>query len=380
MVVTLLPLAAPRSALAQGLQISVSPTWGPTGTEVTVRGTGWPIQYYPSVHLTITERRGDGFPTHLGDEYATPDKDDNFVKKIKIPASATPGIVKISAIIGNGSGANADFYVGSQPPQATKCPLTFIGLHGISEGPDKRSKAVTPSKAVIDVWTRFSKLAKDRGVSLYEDPDHLEFPKLEPHEFVVAQGKVVDPLRILGVNVPSAINEGVAYLEEAAKRAQSHCAPARLVIVGYSEGAWIARQWLEDTTWSKDAIVGIMTIADPQWDDGQYKGLAQIDKGLALKISPHKAIQPYRPANPLGWRFGAVCNEADAICGRGYDLTHAGHSKRSAELLLMLAGGAGGWGLLDRDGCRAHCPDVYINNGATTQVANWLIDLALVSK
>lgn len=348
-------LVTPGSAAAQGQSLAISPTWGPVGTKVTVTGTGWPIEYYPSVHITITERRGGGFPRHLGDEFATPDAEGNFTIEITIPASATAGIINISGIIGNGSGAMADFTVTSEePPPAPKCAPTFIGLHGISE-------SYRSPKAVDDTWQRFKKLMEDRGLPVNPDPDFLQFPTLRIDEFFkygYTQFDLRPAINIL--KVPTAIKEGVDYLEEAAARAQSLCAPARFIVVGYSEGAWIARQWLQDTSWKEESIIGIMTLGDPQWDDGTDRGIARFTS----------AIEPYRPAIPLGWRFGGVCAPSDAVCGGGYGTTQEGSARRATELDSMLR----------TSSCRSHCPDAYIDSGATAQVAQWLLELAQASK
>ena len=347
---TLSLLAAPGDAVAQGQLIEVSPTWGPPGTETTVTGSGWPLEYYPSVHLTITERRGGGFPSHLGDEFATPDEGGRFVKKIRIPSTATPGTIQISGIIGNGSGATADFTVATtQPPPSPRCAPTFIGLHGINEEPND-------SKAVNDVWERLKEQAADEGLPLRPEPDHPQFPKLRIDEFFAYGATQVDARPVVNaLRVPTAIDEGVDYLEEAAARAQAACAPARLVIVGYSQGGWIARAWLDDTTWSHDHIVAVMTLGDPQWDDGTNEGVARLTS----------AISPYRPAEPLGWRFGAVCMTGDAVCGRGYGRILGGRPERFAEIGAMTL----------KNDCRSHCPDVYIENGATAQIAQWLVEL-----
>jgi hypothetical protein len=84
-----------------GEPITITPTSGPPGTTVTVKGSGW--QGYQDVPIQI-----DGKTLAM----AHPDANGNFSVNITIPKDAAPGSkVRIDALYGNGGSANAWFDV-----------------------------------------------------------------------------------------------------------------------------------------------------------------------------------------------------------------------------------------------------------------------------
>ena len=120
--VALVMLGLPSVARAQGLALAVSKESGPAGSRVTVTGTGWPLQYYPNgVQVGFYQNFGNGVLTPYADPIVVKqDENENFRFETSIPTSFKPGdIVSFSALIGNGSGARANFTVTSGSDSVT---------------------------------------------------------------------------------------------------------------------------------------------------------------------------------------------------------------------------------------------------------------------
>ncbi|MEU9037380.1 IPT/TIG domain-containing protein [Streptomyces sp. NPDC048352] len=96
-------LLYPPTAAAAGGNISLSPSSGPAGSTVRVIGTGWEEHGSSGIDVPITVA---GSPVAV----AHPNAAGTFRLTIKIPASAS-GSVEVSAIIGNGGAASAQFTV-----------------------------------------------------------------------------------------------------------------------------------------------------------------------------------------------------------------------------------------------------------------------------
>jgi hypothetical protein len=119
--------SAPSS---EPLTINVSPTSGPPGTEVTVRGTGWTHQVYADgVEVEISQNYGNGQLTRLtSGKSGPPDAIGVFSLKMTIPATAKPGLLSISPITGG--------------PEISDAPFTVTGGGGPS-GQEQTQPTVT---------------------------------------------------------------------------------------------------------------------------------------------------------------------------------------------------------------------------------------------
>lgn len=97
------------------LTISVSPTSGPPGTAVTVRGTGWTHQTYADgVPIEIAQNYGNGQLTLLTTgKSGPPDASGVFNLRMTIPTNAKPGLLSISPITGGPEISDALFTVTS---------------------------------------------------------------------------------------------------------------------------------------------------------------------------------------------------------------------------------------------------------------------------
>ncbi|MDA3627365.1 cutinase family protein [Saccharopolyspora sp. WRP15-2] len=176
--------------------------------------------------------------------------------------------------------------------RAAECPFTFIGLHGLNED--------SSSPTIQTVWTQFNSLAEKRG--LQSRAVFLNHPKLTFSEFF---SQIVDQQN------RDPISRATGDLKDAATNAANRCHPARLVLVGYSEGAWIIDQWIQNADSTQlSQIAAVLVLGDPQWDNG--------DHGQGLARRANLGINPYIPSKPLGDRFTSLCLPRDPVCGEGY--------------------------------------------------------------
>lgn len=107
----------PETAFAQQEAISINPTQGPPGTQVTVTGTGWDQQGSRGIDVPI-QISAPGFPTtQVADP--TPDPSGNFITTFIVPANVPTGQLTILAIIGDGGSADAWFMVTANAPTVT---------------------------------------------------------------------------------------------------------------------------------------------------------------------------------------------------------------------------------------------------------------------
>lgn len=112
---TLILLGLPVSAFADTPQLlMVDPAAGPVGSTVTVRGTGWTPEYYAGgVRISFDHNHGNGVLTPYAEEMTVlPDSDGELSFETTIPSSFAEGdVLSFSGLIGNGSGARANFTV-----------------------------------------------------------------------------------------------------------------------------------------------------------------------------------------------------------------------------------------------------------------------------
>jgi hypothetical protein len=132
-VTCLLALACLRGVAAadEPQLLFVRPTSGPAGSTVTVTGKGWSPQYYASgVRISFDQNFGNGvLQAYADDIVVKPSPDGTLSVEATIPASFKPGdIVTFSGLIGNGSGANANYTVtaGGATPRPADLQPTAI--------------------------------------------------------------------------------------------------------------------------------------------------------------------------------------------------------------------------------------------------------------
>ena len=94
--------------------LAVQPISGPPGTAVTVTGRGWSPRYYASgVRIGFAQNFGNGVLKKYADDIVVkPNANGTLSFRSAIPRSFKAGdVVTFSGLIGNGSGANANFTV-----------------------------------------------------------------------------------------------------------------------------------------------------------------------------------------------------------------------------------------------------------------------------
>jgi len=331
------------------------PDSGPPGTQVSITGSGWDPSYYSNgVQISFENNYGNGvLQRYAPDVVLKPDQSGNLKLSAQVPTTASAGdVITFDALIGNGGGARANFTVtpnvARQPGGTARCKVTFIGMHGVGE---TAAGSTSTSRTLNSALKEFR--AKMKGAPF--DVNLVAYPKFPyPNRWQDYSSFI----RFWGVieNDRSPLSIGVDYLNRAAVAAANACHPARLVLVGYSEGAWIVDRWISGAEKAQvDQIVGVMTYGDPQWSwTGTGAG------GIARNLDVANAVNPYRPPNPLGFKFGGFCASGDPVCGGGF--------KDLGDQLAAL-GKTGGLS-----------PHGYYVNGATSRGAQALVDLVAASE
>lgn len=187
------------------------------------------------------------------------------------------------------------------------CGVTFIGLHGLNEG--------TESRTVHDVWDRFMADMDGRGVP--HAAVFLNHETLSSTQFVT---------QLATGNFP--ISAARRLLDQTVGHVIEECATEKIVLLGYSEGAWIANAWVRAADAGVvDSVAGIVFLGDPQWLRGNEYGIAR-RFGLvfaALELNPY--IPPH-----LADRTWSYCVQDDPICGIGFEGAHSVDEQRNAAL------------------------------------------------
>jgi hypothetical protein len=220
----------------------------------------------------------------------------------------------------------------ASPAQAACPSVFFMGVHGLLETED--------SETVADVAKSFSsRLSSGQTV--------VEVVKVQ-HDFM-------DPIAFLQKLVEggdqSPIYRGVQSLDDQVSHAIATCSTAKIVLFGFSQGAWIVDRWLLE----QDSITLSYVAAAGVLGDPMYK-LDGCCVGIARRASDAAHINfPYPPAIPD--RFWGNCAGGDPICGGGY----ANDPVRQANDAVKLA-----------SDCTPHCK-VY-KPGATEPMGEALAD------
>lgn len=227
--------------------------------------------------------------------------------------------------------------VGQAP--AAPCPIAFIGMHGLNE-------THYTSKTIHSVWDEYWR--KLPASTRLRDPVFLGYPQRSGREFY-------DRFRHGTPAADDPVEEAFGYLTKQANSTVRQCRPARLVLVGYSAGAWSIDKWLRARPDLHSQVLGVALFGDPQWDHGdQAQGLAR-RYGQAVS-------SPYVPES-LSSRFQSWCASGDAVCGEGFGPGRHGFARQNSAAIRMLITGK----------CAEHCsyPD-----GATRRAAEFLARLS----
>ena len=132
----------------------------------------------------------------------------------------------------------------------------------------------------------------------------------------------------------NAVQDGENQLQSALVSYTAGCKPQRdkVVLVGYSMGAWVINQWLSDSKYRGEwsMIKGVLLYGDPCYINGSDAGLAR-----AFNAPGCMPANTY-PAPVAGATFPIPdevwCAALDGVCGGGYS-AKGDPTNRTTELL-----------------------------------------------
>jgi hypothetical protein len=145
-----------------------------------------------------------------------------------------------------------------QPTQPDGCAdAYFIGVHGVREGPDLNGQG--PSDLLKEIWKTFEHIAHDAG-KRNVTRHYLRYPN--PNQ---PSWDVVGNLGyILGAKIRGVMELNKFVRETVLKECPKDKNP-KIVLVGYSLGAWVINDWLDGNNDLWDYIRAVELYADPLW-------------------------------------------------------------------------------------------------------------------
>lgn len=179
----------------------------------------------------------------------------------------------------------------AQPVTAARCPVHFLGLHGLDEQSDLTSPTINAT------WESFQSAVTAKA--LPPERDAIAFPKVTRNAFLAKNGVV---------GIEPDVNAGVAAIQRAMDRAVRSCSSTTFVLAGYSLGAWVVDKFLVTDPRRRELVRAAQLYGDPQWTSpGKGKGLAVLfNRGLRT------------PYPPFPDKVQSLCNHRDPVCGTGY--------------------------------------------------------------
>jgi hypothetical protein len=306
-------LVLPVVAAAQG-SVTLQPVQGPVNTGVTANGKGWPPN--ASVYAYFNQQQ-------LNTVAETVDSDGNFTLNFCVP-NQSPGIYPtfftISQFPGMYSGPIFTITAGTpgncQP--TAQCPNAyFVGVHGMGEGPDQGGNG--DSIVIRETWQEFEKLVKAKGKQVKYHSIWYPAPSDWTNIALIFQDVAI----------------GVAELDKQIKAILKTCPGLKIVLGGYSLGAWVIDDWLSrrenEGLWQY--IRAVELYGDPLWKRtgppylggtvDTYIGVAHLvnPDGVGLPNPNPYENNPEGPGTGLSDRWQSRCLKDDPICGEGYGRT-----------------------------------------------------------
>jgi Cutinase. len=148
---------------------------------------------------------------------------------------------------------------------------------------------------------------------------------LVPYEKLTAKQLIGRVLR----RDKSPINEGAAAIDVFVSNFREQCPSGKVVLSGYSEGAWIIQEFLHRTkVHVLDTVQAVQLYGDPLWDN-KSKG-----QGIAQRFNFGLGSYPYPALLDDTRRIRTYCREGDFICGEGYGGV-AGRARQLSDALCV---------------------------------------------
>jgi hypothetical protein len=278
--------------------VTLQPDNGPVGTEVTATGTGWPAS--AEIHAFFNQQE-----VAVG----AVDAGGGFALTFCVPELA-PGIhPTFFTISGAGMYSGPIFTItaggpANCQPTAGCADAYFIGAHGTGEDEN--------SPVIVETWEEFNILAGLAGINNV-DYYSLEYEAPPPDS-------VEKIIELLGAR-DRGVDELHKHIRETVLK---ECKNPKIVLVGYSLGAWVIDEWLSkhQDLWSY--IRAVELYGDPMWyrfgpafpaaTPETYKGLL---RHLDQYPRPYEN-NPQGPGGELSKRWQSRCLVGDPICGEGY--------------------------------------------------------------
>ena len=176
----------------------------------------------------------------------------------------------------------------AEASEATCRRITFIGVHGLSEGREY-------SETIQRTWLAYERWATDHGDADATSFTYVNYEKEDGPTFIRNGGRLIDT--------------AVDALDGLFWQLREECESTLFVLAGYSLGAWAIDKFMAGrVNAAADRVAGIMLYGDPWWDDP-----SRGDRGLARLMYPADTGYPQFPAVTR-----TLCAERDPICGAGY--------------------------------------------------------------
>jgi len=220
--------------------------------------------------------------------------------------------ILITGQVTDGSCAESDFsrtFTLTSPPP--KCPTAFLlGIHGMNEGPSDTKPAV--SATIAETFTAFDSDTTKLGNNAVKQVA-LPYKTITIGNFLAPNDGTVNGLKTVDDTANTLLND--------VKASHKQCPSTRILLAGYSMGAWIINDMLtkmlaKPGDWA--GIKGIELYGDPCYISGSYKGLVR-ETYPDLNHCMLDSWYPYpEPANFVPFKAQSQCYYHDPICGRGF--------------------------------------------------------------
>jgi hypothetical protein len=191
----------------------------------------------------------------------------------------------------------------------------FFGLHGMGEGPD----GAQPFLAVSTLLDDLDKAQNAISGAVLTGP--------VPYMSVSATDW--NTLTHLPSSLTAAVKDGETNLQNALTSYTRGCKPSqdKIVLVGYSMGAWVINKWLMEHHSEWPMIKGMLLYGDPCWSNGSDEGLARAFG--ATGCMPAKSYPKAGAAFRIPYH--SYCYSGDGVCGGGFS-ARGNSLKRAKEL------------------------------------------------
>jgi Cutinase len=305
-------------ASSEAGDVSLEPNQGPVGTSVTANGAGWPPRTLVYAFFDLNQQHVTTPPAAVADN-------GTFKTTFCVPnlsSGVHPTFFTIKGLPGVYSGPIFTITAGSVPCQTTCADAYFIGAHGVGEGPDGSSRAISPELYETALNFDNAKPRQNIVIKAY----YLEYPAADPPDITqIATTKLEDSISMYLSKLTSAKNEGLVALGKQVTDVLRECKNPTIVLAGYSLGAWVIDEWLSGNKSLWQYIKAVEVYGDPLWyrkgQDGTYQGVALRFRSQDVETvnqNPYKNNPPGYPL-PLANRWQSLCLSKDPVCGEGYN-------------------------------------------------------------